>query len=178
MICTEIIGRLGNQMFRYAYARALQEQYGESLLFSFKDIERQYDPQKGWENSLKYFHVKEYETYHGKSSLMRERTSLIQRIAAAIYFKISHRYDDDFYKRYRFQIKWQGIMGYLGIYGLHMGYYEYKTTKAKDKFIIGCCESEKYLNSIRPQLLEEFTPIDPPAQKNQKNTLIQFDHSF
>lgn len=166
MICTEMIGRLGNQMFRYAYARALQEQYQEPLLFSFKDIERQYDPAKGWENSLKYFNIVEYETYQGASSLMREKTSPIQRFIAGVYFTLSKRYKDDFDKRYRFQIKWQPIMGAFGIYGLHMGYYPYKTTRVKDKFIIGCCECEKYFNSVRPKLLEEFTPLDPPAEKN------------
>ena len=73
MIYVEMHGRLGNQMFQYAAARALQEKNNQPIMLSFrKVIGANTEGTAGWENSLKYFNVKPCEYYMGKKSLVTE----------------------------------------------------------------------------------------------------------
>lgn len=56
-------GRLGNQLFRYATARYIQETQGGNLVFDFSPVykEGKNKPEEtGFENSLKYFKTMEY----------------------------------------------------------------------------------------------------------------------
>ena len=39
MLILKLSGGLGNQMFEYAYARRLQEYYGDELYFDLSDFE-------------------------------------------------------------------------------------------------------------------------------------------
>ena len=68
IIAKSILGRLGNQMFQYAYCRAIKEMTGGSLAFSFDKVLRQKEVDKnktGFEDSLCYFNVEEYEIFNG-----------------------------------------------------------------------------------------------------------------
>ena len=67
MILVEMSGRLGNQMFRYAFARWLQIQGGEkdmdlTLDFTFIEQERKKGEMSGWEDSLAHFRTVPYNT--------------------------------------------------------------------------------------------------------------------
>ena len=46
MIKLEMHGRLGNQMFRYASARALQIKTGQEIIVSFNYVRRMFSPEK------------------------------------------------------------------------------------------------------------------------------------
>lgn len=60
MIYIYMRGRLGNQLFQYAFVRALQEKNpGIKVLYNFDEINSMGKKEDGWENSLKYFNVKE-----------------------------------------------------------------------------------------------------------------------
>ena len=68
IIAKSILGRLGNQMFQYAYCKAIKEAVGGSLAFSFDKVYRQKEVDKntnGFEDSLRFFNVDYYELYEG-----------------------------------------------------------------------------------------------------------------
>ena len=61
-IYVRMSGRLGNQLFRYAAVRYVQETQGGSLYLDFSPVykeAREKPEELGFENSLKYFNIKE-----------------------------------------------------------------------------------------------------------------------
>ena len=63
-----ILGRLGNQMFQYAYCKAIKEAVGGSLAFSFDKVYRQKEidgDTRGFEDSLRFFNVDNYTIFEG-----------------------------------------------------------------------------------------------------------------
>lgn len=57
IIAKSILGRLGNQMFQYAYCKAIKEAIGGSLAFSFDKVYRQKEidgDTGGFEDSLRF----------------------------------------------------------------------------------------------------------------------------
>ena len=62
MIVSYISGRLGNQLFEYAYVRSLLEQRGgkESIMFNFNLVKEAGTECDGFCDSLKYFNVFPY----------------------------------------------------------------------------------------------------------------------
>jgi hypothetical protein len=65
MIYVEMQGRCGNQLFRYAFARYLQEISGEELTISFNELAC-HEGEDGWVNELLNFNVVPYQLYEKK----------------------------------------------------------------------------------------------------------------
>lgn len=65
MIYLEMYGRLGNQFFRYAAARALQLKYypDEELSINFQQINEAGKSDISWYNVLSDFNVHNYQIY-------------------------------------------------------------------------------------------------------------------
>lgn len=73
MISAYFSGRLGNQFFEYAYCRRLlecREGYKDSFLFNHRLVVSSGPEEDGFEDSLKYFNVKEYTTTEKKPSFI------------------------------------------------------------------------------------------------------------
>lgn len=170
IIAKRIRGRLGNQMFQYAYCKAIKEALGSSLAFSFDIVYRSKEIEKdkiGWENSLRYFNIEDYDTFSGdprvrygkrlqifmyRSMNFIKRKLLRNKSCPLLYAKIGlFNYND---KRYDFR---KDII-YL------------KKWSFFRKLIIcnGYLELPELFNSIRPILLEEFTPKYPPIECNKE----------
>ena len=88
MIYVEMNGRLGNQMFRYAFARMIQLQGGgeEPLCFDFSNIleEKKKEEMPGWEDSLRHFQVVPYEYYEKEGKLLWNETSLYEKAVLGV----------------------------------------------------------------------------------------------
>ena len=54
IIAKSILGRLGNQMFQYAYCRAIKETVGGSLAFSFDKVYQQKETDGGGSRKKQY----------------------------------------------------------------------------------------------------------------------------
>ena len=78
MIRYEMHGRLGNQMFQYATARALQNKVNQEMVFSFRSVlnEKDKEGSVGWGDDLQYLNVKPYKIYKGKKSLLFFKSSI------------------------------------------------------------------------------------------------------
>ena len=88
MIFVEMNGRLGNQMFRYAFARWLQIQGKEEdkcLILDYSIIHsRKDEDMPGWEDSLKYFRTVPYQYYCKDKRVLKEETSWLEKMVLAI----------------------------------------------------------------------------------------------
>lgn len=80
MIGVYFDGRLGNQFFRYAFARAIRKERGEqdAFVFNFNTVHQRGTVSEGFEDELKYFNVLPYRVSEG--NLTKELGSVWQMI--------------------------------------------------------------------------------------------------
>lgn len=62
MIFLKAQGRLGNQLFQYAFVKYLSKQYNQKICINFERVRKKSKKKgDGWENGLKYFNIYDYE---------------------------------------------------------------------------------------------------------------------
>lgn len=176
MIRLEMFGRLGNQMFRYAFARALQLKTGLPIRVSFHFVRIEADPKKtasfdqGWENSLQYFNVAPMEEYKEDKRLLFDSPDLFQKIVGFFYLayrKIFLKLHLDIEGMWRVTRPWARLLNREGLFMLSNGYYDYDNLNRKEYYLDGCFENSKYFSGIRDVLLKEFTPKEKPLSQNK-----------
>ena len=158
-------GRLGNQFFRYAFARQLQEHNPtETLIYNFDEIFRtQFNSGFHNENSLIYFNTVGIE----------KQEAINYSISQYIVWKLFNRFyprGASFSKIDRYERKWIGFMSFFGLYYLNLGYYPFRLKKPRwiKNLIINCsAESEGYFKGISHKLREEFKPKLPLHDHNK-----------
>lgn len=167
MIGIDFIGRLGNQMFTYAFMRCLIAQRqikDERIIANFKRSLTGSD-KEGFEDSLQYFNVLSYETDNTKD-LVLSRGSIIQKILYLFYMlctRISFIYHHDTLMSF--------IDSYVDKYGILFSGASDKARPVpsiyqKKLFIRGYFADKANFDSIRPILLSEFTPKQAPLIQN------------
>lgn len=174
MIKLEMHGRLGNQMFRYACARALQIKTGQDILVSFNYVRRMFSPEKqacfdkGWENSLQFFKVPKMNEYLGTKRLLFVNPNILQCLVGIFYYALAKnkRIRKSLQGIYNMQKPWMPILDKFGLYCFSNGYYPFHNMKAKDYYLDGALECSKYFNDIRDVILDEFTPKASPLEHN------------
>ena len=170
IIAKAIIGRLGNQMFQYAYCKAIKEMVGGSLAFSFDKVYLQKETDGntgGFENSLQYFNVDDYELFEGdiNSRFSNKLQIFLYRLLQYI-------------KRRWFEVySWQLVLSRIGLYYYNdknndfqkdLKYLKKKSIFPKCVFCYDYLEEPERFNSIRPILLNDFTPKLPPLESNKE----------
>lgn len=164
MISAYFTGRLGNQLFEYAYVRSLVFKRGDKdeLLFNFSLVRAAGKATEGFEDCLKYFRVLPYTEQNG--DIVLSRGGFLQLFIYSLFkldqkvFKIQERE------------RWFRLFRKFGI--LFQDYSDNTTEQIipqeKNIFCYGKYESPKYFNDIRPILLKEFTPCASPLEKNHR----------
>lgn len=174
MIYIEMNGRLGNQLFRYAFARMIQLQGGETeeLMLDFSNVykEQKKGEMTGWEDSLRHFHVAPYRYYEEGRRILLSKTTLSEKFVLGIMragdlwagkrgTKAKLRW------RKRF-LSWENRHG---IYLLFTGYdFPFQWKKTRRKIVSGPFECAAYPESIKQVLQREIIPIYPVLEKNLK----------
>lgn len=169
IIAKSILGRLGNQMFQYAYCRAIKEMTGGSLAFSFDKVLRQKEVDKnktGFEDSLCYFNVEEYEIFNGNPLQKYSNRAQVFLYRSAHYIKR---------KLFKGK-KWQTLFSKIGLFhyndkdnDFYKDIVHIKKNSIFQKLIIcyDFLEVPERFEAIRPILLKEFTPKHPPLESNK-----------
>lgn len=169
MIRVEMHGRLGNQFFQYAAARCLQEKNKQNIILSFRQVTgANTEGTSGWENSLKYFNVEAVDIYDGNNSLLFEGMPVVSKIIGLVYAIMYKPFMNNFYYWYKFQRLWCPLLDKFGLRWIANGYYSFTYDNKKEILLNGSFESSSYFNEIREILLDEFTPIEPPLDKNKE----------
>lgn len=172
MIFVEMKGRLGNQMFIYAFARYISKLTNDNELafdFSFiKEKAKEFDGHySGWEDSLKYFNVKPYITEESDKRALFANTSITQKIIFTPFLAIKKILKTD-NKKYKFEKFYEHVLNSAGIYMAENRYVKMYSSKSKTKIISGHFESASFFDEIREEVLEAFTPRCPPSKKNNE----------
>lgn len=161
MIHVYMRGRLGNQLFQYAFVRSLQKQIPQQeVCYHFDDVYSQGSKKEGWENSLKYF-----KTIGVNESSNSLSLSFIQRIILFFYWK-KYPHIGSIDKINSYQMKWVKVMSKFGLFYLDLGYFPFSKTHVHDIIVSGNFESERYFSDIKADLLNEITPIYPVLNNN------------
>lgn len=161
MIGSFLSGRLGNQFFQYAFARALRYARGEhdEMVINFENVVNLGSPEDGFEDSLKYFNILPYKTT--RRNFFLTDTSLRQKYI--LLFMMVHR---KFSKR-NFT---EGQILRLDSEGLFLsrggGEFIGKIPHTNTVITKGRFESPFYFNNISEILKKEFTPKWPVRDSN------------
>ena len=158
MICCYLSGRLGNQFFEYAYARAIQFARGDkdALYFNFELVKAAGSAKQGFEDSLKYFNVGQYQI--SEDNLILKHGTLLQRLIYFL-FKLS--------KKLHIKISWDNVFHKIGL--LFYTYEEEPELLVPDCPCIityGKFGNPKAFDLIQDTLREELTPKIEPLDSN------------
>ena len=169
MIYVEMYGRLGNQFFRYAAARAIQKKYypNEKLIISLDQIKKLGESDSSFYNVLQDYNVAPYEIYEKDGKVIFKESSIKQKIICTLYyFGLNKIPVKNMNGQVAYQKKWEETLSKNGIYWYRNGLHKIQQSKCRNKFVSGNFESSKYFNEIRDDLLQEFTPKHSPLEKN------------
>ena len=164
MIHAYIRGRLGNQLFQYAFIRLLQHYNpGVKAIYHFDEVYSAGTKEQDFINALGGF-----KTVGVNEENNSPKLNLIQRIALRLYFsRFPHSAPIDV--RTKYQMRWVKCMERVGLYYLDLGYYNFKKQLPNhDVIVTGNFESERYFKEIASHILQEVKPIKPLSLNNQK----------
>jgi len=165
-------GRLGNQMFRYAFARKIQILTGRELIIDFNRVYKNHSAADGWTNSLNLFdNIGDYKEVNGqKKKYFYKNATLMQLLLYFSYRIISKLYKKNKIAKRKFQLKMQPLMNKHNLYYIEQGYYDYDFShlnKTKVIYICGCFECSKHFDDIREDILNKFS-ISEVSNKNSE----------
>ena len=162
MISCEVSGGLGNQFFRYAYARALQEDRkkrgGDDVLaINYGAIENH-----GAIGDLSDFDIVPHEAYNCRRLLLI-KGSWLQKIIYTLFTRLGI-----FSKNYRKKVR---LLSQVGIVISEKPDNEVIFTppySQKNIFTIGSFENVNYFSDVAEKLKHEFTPKHDMLPENKK----------
>lgn len=152
MIYLIMCGRLGNQLFQYAFARKVQLETGQDLAIDFTAIEQV--GRAEWRNYLENYQVTTYKI------VKKNDYFPFQRFLYKFFKLIRPKYNlqkqykfDEFIAKYFYRY---GILFYESDYLCHK--YNFSKIKVQNIIIKGWFESEKYFEGMEKILRNEFLP--------------------
>lgn len=172
IIYVKMDGRLGNQMFQYAFARNLQKITGGELVLDFSSLKLNKAQgilgKDGLENSLEHLNVTSYKYV----DMGNFDASIIPHVQWRI-FKFWRKVKPMTKRQWYIEIVEffdHKILQYFGIIFLESvnshRYFKYPALgENKNFFLRGWFESEKYFETIKNELKIEFTPKYPLPNK-------------
>ncbi len=153
MIHVYIRGRLGNQLFQYAFVRMLQHQNPEQrVVYHFDEVYTAGNQSEDFINALSFFN-----TIDVKESNEKPQLSFLQKLLLKLYF-FRYPHKESIEARNYYQKKWLKIMNHYGLYYLDLGYFPFSKVCVGDIIVSGNFENEKYFIEIKEQILKELTP--------------------
>jgi hypothetical protein len=169
MIYLQSSGRLGNQMFRYAFARQMQikrgggEGEGVVIVMNFKPA-----TDSSFSNQLQYFNItKDISFKYQKLSFFYTHTSLKQKIIYIVYRLLMLRLKQNYKAVSSIRDKITPFINKNGLYLQNIGFTPLSECDSPNILIAGSYESSKYFFNIKDLLYDEFKPIFNPLDKNR-----------
>ena len=153
------VGRLGNQMFQYAFARILQINNPSQAITWHWDILTKYGNENdGWRNDLKFFNTKDVDCADSSISL-----TLFQKIVYRLYWYFAPQPNASLSEKAKYQNRFEPIISNCGFYYFGLAYYPYKFKHKKgiDIVVSGSFEIVRHLEKYKSVFVKEFTPKYP-----------------
>lgn len=149
IIYLPLCGRIGNQLFQYAYAYSIQREYGENvkIIIDESDVLRE-----GWINSLKEYSLPqvEYVKNDNHYKYLCGRTRLI--------YKFYQRFIDNKNSRiqYKREKKWQFFLNNNGLIAVEKGFLKCKPNCKINTLLFGYFQSERYFEKYATDIKRLF----------------------
>lgn len=160
MIKTKIRGRLGNQLFIYAFVRMLSVKLGENILI----YDRKDEEDNTWHSHLDHYKLcNEIEFTSKKSDVMD--LGLWRKI---LYFadRILNL-KSGYAGRKHFEDKCRNLYIKNGLIICENGYFDIPNELPHNLFCAGYFQSPRFFDSIRDVLIEELQPKEPIMNENK-----------
>lgn len=165
MIYLQMSGRLGNQFFRYAAARALQVRYypDEKIAINYQ---QKVNGDESFYNMLREFNVTDF-IEDNSGTVLANHTSLLQKAICVPYLMGMKKIKtEQMNQQVEYEKHWVKLLNKYGIYWFRRGGWEFEKSYQKNKLLSGNFEDPIYFNSIKEILLDEFTPKHAALNKN------------
>ncbi len=175
-------GRIGNQLFQYAFARKIQKDNPniEKIVIDDSRVIN-----CGWENSLLYYNLPDVEYVHN-NIIGWNKLLTTQFILRGIY-KIGTK-KADFMKKYEFEKKFNKYANKYGMFICENGYIEDELKNKKTIFLDGFFQSEKYFYDVKDDIrclfsenqfkqLENYPGIEELRNKNSVCISVKIEHN-
>lgn len=163
MICSYFDGRLGNQFFRYAFARLVRFKRGDkdNLIFNFNNVINKGE-ENGFEDILKYYNVLPYRT--SNKNLILQYGSFLQKCFYGFDRFVLSRLINVKTCSWRYK-----LLDKIGlIYSREdTGNTIFSIPNSPTIFTSGKFEDPKYLDDIKQILQEEFIPKFELKEENK-----------
>ena len=160
MIYIKLQGGLGNQMFEYAFAKALSLKCNDELVLDLSGITNETHNVY----SLEHFNITDYK--------------VIDKYDVANKKKLGYKIKEHFTwralnsggvaKKYKVEKNLQWLFNMFGIYSCTDGYVKTHKSFSKDKYLEGFFQSSKYFNEYKDVIKKEFTVKDKMLTRNKK----------
>lgn len=151
MIYLILSGRIGNQLFMYAAAKAIQLKRGDHETIIIDDSQ---NLSMGYVNSLKYYSLENVQFISDKS-IYQSAAWFIQRNCIRICNRIESRMNER--QKWKFEKKIKGISAACGVFLFENGYTEYPALKKRNILLQGYFQSEKYFAEYKKEICESLS---------------------
>lgn len=148
MIYLPLKGRIGNQLFQYAFARYLQLKSFKNHMIVIDDS----DVLKvNWVNSLEYYNLPNVCYTHNRFKL-----GFVKRIILFIYNILT--YNKDYLFKYHIEVAIQKVINFFGVYICENGYIKENINFNNSMiYIDGYFQSEKFFIEIKDDIIKQFS---------------------
>lgn len=153
MIYLRMDGRIGNQLFMYAFAKSVsKKRNNEEIVIDDKEaIKRNY------RNSLMDYNLNNVKYVHDHKTLYTS-DFIKQNLIFFIYRVI--RKPLGFNRRFSLEKRFQKFFNRNGLILCENGYLDYKVPSTKNVFINGYFQSAKYFDDVKDEIIKEFSLPD------------------
>lgn len=167
MVYTEMAGRCGNQMFRYAASRTVGKLHDEEMCLNFYQVLLQSKSDETWKNNLEEFCVKNYIQENSSKALVYKYGNLLQKFVWTLCRALNKNPFIQGQDLYRVQEKIQPMLNKMGIYYLNRGYATLQKSYFKNQFLCGTFEDKRFFDGVRDELLNELKEKGVPPKENE-----------
>jgi len=158
---TRLEGRLGNQLFIYAFSRELVEKYGEKVLI----YDRKNEKDLRWHSRLDHYNLSKDISFTSdalKFYKMRPNTFSLFLLNRLKSKKLTPR------QLHNFQLNNMSFFYRNRLFALQDGYMELPNEIKDQTLFLGYFQSPKYFNNIKDKLIKELKPIHKYSNKEIK----------
>ena len=170
MVYLKIRGRTGNQLFQFAAVKNYQIKYckDERIGVDFSDLKKLGTEEDGFKNYLDDFRVGDYlKVDKIKANFLQKIIIFAMKIPNTFLRIIGFKNKADIIS-YKFE-KWiQPFINKFGVFYMIHGFYDFKSTKAKNKIFYGNFESASFFEENKNLIKDMYTPKEDELEKNKE----------
>lgn len=177
-----IQGRIGNQLFQYAFARKIQNEIGEDaeVIIDDSSVER-----LNWENALVHYKLPNVKYTHIK--IMDSQAVLSKQYLLRKIYRLFTR-NADYKNKYKWEKRLQPLLNKNGLFLCENGYIKPKLNYENPIYLEGYFQSERYFADVKEDVkrilsgkqfkeLEQYPGIDELRKRNSVCISVKVEHN-